>query len=224
LSAEETQELDAIFDQKFRYCGRGGQCWVFASADDKYVIKFFKYDRMRTQGYKKTIERTFRSYKLSYDLLRQETGIVYIHLNKTDSLHKTITVRDDRHRTFNIDLDDKEFLIQKKAKQIYPAIAAHMKKGQIDSAKQLLSSAIQLVIARSDKGIKDLDPFPRNNCGCFGDQAVFIDVGSFVPDENLKSEEGRKQEINRVMDRFMHWLTHDYPELAEYLAQELERL
>jgi hypothetical protein len=224
LNKEESKELDAILDQKFTYCGRGGQCWVFASADSKYVIKFFKYDRMRTQGYKKTIERTFCSYKLSYDVLRQETGVVYLHLNKTQSLHKTITVRDDRHRHFKIDLDDKEFLIQRKAKQIFPAISAHMKKGQIDSAKQLLSSVIQLVIARSDKGIKDLDPFPRNNCGCFDDQAVFIDVGSFIPDESLKSPEGRKKEVARVMDRFMNWLKRDYPELAKYVAQELDRL
>jgi hypothetical protein len=245
LSEEDSQQLDAILNQEFTYIGKGSQCWVFASADDKYVIKFFKHYRLRTpeflnhfpmnpllDGYrvrktaekKDRLERAFRSYKISYDTLRPETGIVYVHLNKTHSLHKSITVYDKLDRRFDIGLDGMEFLIQKKGTQIYPTLSALMQKGEVEHAKRLLSNVVKLVIARSDKGVKDLDPFLRKNCGFFGDQAVFIDVGNFVPDESLKTYEGRKKEVAKVMAWIMHWLNHNYPELAEHVTNEVQSL
>jgi hypothetical protein len=224
LPEEESQELNAILNQKFTYLGKGMQCWVFASADDKYVIKFFKHYRMRPTENKGLLEHTFRSYKLSYEVLRPETGIVYVHLNKTRSLHKAITIRDEDGRRYNIDLDGMEFLIQKKGSRVYPTIAQLMEKGEVEHAKQLLSNIIKLVIACSDKGIKDLDPFLRKNCGFFGDEAVFIDVGNFVVDESLKTPEGRKKEVGRVMNKTMPWLKENYPELATHVTYEVEKL
>jgi hypothetical protein len=225
LNENEFQELNAILYQEFNYLGRGAQCWVFASADDKHVIKFFKHYRMRTKDGKERLERTFRSYKIAYEVLRPETGIVFVHLNKTESLHKTVTlVHDKLGRLFNIDLDDMEFLIQKKGARVYPTITQLMEEGEVARAKQLLSNIIKLVMTCSDKGIKARDPFLRTNCGFFGDQAVYIDVGSFAPDENLKTYEGRKKEVAWVMSKDMSWLKENYPELADYVTKEIEKL
>jgi hypothetical protein len=225
LNAKESRELDAILSQEFTYLGRGAQCWVFASADDQYVIKFFKHYRMRTVNGQDRLERTFRSYKIAYEILRPETGIVYIHLNKTRSLHKTVSlVHEKLERRFNIDLDGVEFLVQRKGARVYPTITQLMEQGDVERAKQMLSNIMKLVMTCSEKGIKARDPFLRTNCGFFGDKAVYIDVGSFAPDESLKTYEGRKREVAWVMNKDMSWLKKNYPELAEYVLKEIETL
>lgn len=42
LSEQEQKEFDAATAQKYRYFGKGGQCYAFFSEDGQYVIKFFK--------------------------------------------------------------------------------------------------------------------------------------------------------------------------------------
>jgi hypothetical protein len=224
LNEEKSKRLNAILDQEFTYIGKGAQCWAFVSADNKHVIKFFKHYRLHLPEDKDYLERTFRSYKIAYELLRPETGIVYVHLNKTESLHKTITVRDERGHRHSIDVDNMEFLIQKKGARVYPTFKQLMSDGKVKHAKRLLSSIIQLVITCADKGIKVRDPLLRKNGGFFRNQAVFLDVGSFVPDNSLKSREGHKGEVVRVMRKIMPWLQDKYPELAEYVAREVESL
>ena len=48
LTAEEHQQLGRILDQKFTYIGKGAQCYAFASADQQYVLKFFKFNGCRS--------------------------------------------------------------------------------------------------------------------------------------------------------------------------------
>src|ERR1700722_10608768 len=43
LQDKETQTLMQVFAQPYFYMGKWCQVYVFASADGKYVIKFFKY-------------------------------------------------------------------------------------------------------------------------------------------------------------------------------------
>ena len=35
------KKFDEIFDQDYFYQGKGAQCFVFASVDQRYVLKFF---------------------------------------------------------------------------------------------------------------------------------------------------------------------------------------
>jgi hypothetical protein len=103
LSDQEKKEVDSILNQPFNYVGKGAQSYVFASKDGKYVIKFFKFRHLRPswiidalpewdflKDYReKNRERknrlimvVFSGYKLAYDELRNQSGIVYLHLNK----------------------------------------------------------------------------------------------------------------------------------------------
>ena len=45
---DNVQEMNNIFDQKFKYLSKGCQTYVFQSEDKKYVIKFIRYHRYRT--------------------------------------------------------------------------------------------------------------------------------------------------------------------------------
>ena len=83
---------------------------MFQSQDGKYVLKFFKYQRYkikpwveaftfipfvaahrdrRLQHKQDKLARFFSSWKLAFNELQPETGLVYVHLNKTDYLKTT---------------------------------------------------------------------------------------------------------------------------------------
>lgn len=242
---EEEQEREAIFNQKFHYIGKGSQCWVFASEDGKYVIKFFKHYRLRVADWinsfpmkyllhsyreRKTeekairLERAFRSYKIAYDKLQPETGVVYVHLNKSHALNKTVEIYDKLGRRFDLDLDSFEFLVQKKGELILPKLTRLMQQGEVDHAKKLITSLVQLLVTRCQKDIRDLDPFLRKNSGFLGDQAVTIDLGQFVPDEHLHEPENTRNEIINISKWIMPWLNQNYPELADHMQSELDKL
>ena len=133
LSNKELDSIRSILDQPYHYLGKGVQCFAFVSADDKYVLKFFRMRRVLpspwlikmpvNESYKKEkisrkfeeFMRDFMSYKIAYELLKEDTGLVYIHLNKTNLLHQKITLFDKIRIKHTIDMDNMEFILQKKA-------------------------------------------------------------------------------------------------------------
>lgn len=117
-SEEELSDLKRLFQQKFTYLDCGRQCFAFRSEDGKYVLKFFKLSlrrlpdglmylplpnkldqlREKTVAFKKSkLKRDFDSYVLAYNELREETGLIFVHLNKTDFLNQTVTMRKRRN-------------------------------------------------------------------------------------------------------------------------------
>jgi len=51
LTDLDQKHLDEALNQNYSYLGRGGQCFVFVSDDDRYVIKFFKHNKRRPRFY-----------------------------------------------------------------------------------------------------------------------------------------------------------------------------
>src|ERR1700724_132490 len=47
LTPEQHRELAQILNQKFFYIGKGAQCYAFASDDQQYVLKFFKFKHLK---------------------------------------------------------------------------------------------------------------------------------------------------------------------------------
>ena len=80
-----------LLDQTYHYFDSGSQSYVFVSEDGKTILKLFKFQHMRTPPWldflpskgklgekrgkkRKTLEKTFNSYSLAYDQLKEETG------------------------------------------------------------------------------------------------------------------------------------------------------
>ena len=59
------------------------------------------------------LKHDFDSYKIAYENLKDETGLIYLHLNKTDFLKQKMIIIDKIGIYHEIDLDSMEFLIQK---------------------------------------------------------------------------------------------------------------
>lgn len=201
LTTNEKIELNEAICQPYAYFGRGGQAYVFFSKDGRYVIKFFKQRLFKPSKllntlplprllhrfrYKRNwkrsdkLKRDFFSYKTSFDELKEQTGIIYSHLNKTSHLQKKLAITDRLYIKHHIDLDKLDFIVQKRAEPVYDRINSLMTSNDIQAAQNALKSIFTLISTRCEKGFRDRDPNIRTNCGFIGSQAVKIDVGRFV--------------------------------------------
>jgi glycosyltransferase involved in cell wall biosynthesis len=244
-SPEAKVELDRVFSQKFHYLGFGGQSFAFLSEDGNYVIKFFKFRLFRkphhfllTHPLPSVLElsrlrkldralfklhRDFTSYKIAYEELREEAGLLYLHLNKGNDLKRTVRIIDKIGIEHEIDLDNIEFAIQRKAEPIFPRINASMAKGDLAAAKQSLHAIIQAIVNRSQKGVFDEDPRLYNNLGFVGQKAIFIDIGRFVRNPSLKDLAVYLDDLKRITDKSLRpWLKENHPELLPCLDEEIE--
>lgn len=203
----------AILDQPFRYIDKGSQAFVFESQDGKYVIKFFRYDRPFSES---KILALFNASKLAYDLLKEETGLIYIHLNETPSSLPTLHCKDAVGRGYQFRLDECRFAIQKKAKTFQVAI----REARRDSAlmQKRLDQFIDLLVARTGAGVFNTDPSLGRNFGFLEMRAIEIDFGNY----QLLSNHSKAVEIERYGHRLRKLLSEEAPEWVSYFDQRLK--
>lgn len=242
LSPENKIKLESGLEQKFHYLGCGGQCFAFGSEDGRYVIKFFKHKIRKPYSYflklplpwplserqKRYLEkalfklnRDFTSYKIAYEELQEETGVIYIHLNKGPFPSPSVTIVDKLGIEHQIALDKVEFVIQSKAELVYSRIEGLMVKGDLAEARQALRAILEVIVSRCKKGIFDEDPRIHRNFGFVNDKPIFIDVGRFVRDPLRKDPSVYKADLRTITKRFRSWLNESYPELVTILDEEL---
>ena len=245
VTAQHTHGLDDALSQPFHYLAKGAQSYVFQSEDGKYVIKFFRLYHLRPpvwltalnfplplQTYKlgKMIEKwdeldkDFQSYRIAYEEMKEETGLLYLHLNKTSHLKKTLTLYDKIGVVYHLDLDRMEFLVQKRADLVYPAIDALAKREGAEAAKEAITSLVNLLVSRSEKGIFDKDPDLNTNFGFIGTTPVQIDIGRFRRQTAARDPEEKRNEIIRITDNFRQWLDANHPSLSEHLLGEIQKI
>jgi hypothetical protein len=184
----ETQKIKEILGSRFKFLGEGAQAFAFESADGKYVLKFFKMRRFTpsTADYLcphvvrrrlKNLRWVFNGYKIAYDHFRQDTGLVFIHLAKTDHLNQTALLVDDKGKEHTIDLDKTEFVLQEKAELLFDRLAKLHKSGDREGAQKSTAAVLELVKRRIDQGYADRDKGVSNNYGFVGDRPIQLDIG-----------------------------------------------
>lgn len=220
----ETQTEDlAAYAQKFYYLECGGQSYVFLSEDGNYVLKLFKLHRkVSTEKKRKKLNRDFLSYKIAFDQLSQETGVLAVHLNHTSHLRRQVTIVDKLQISHTIDLDTSYYILQKRAHLVYPHIKKLMKQHQEKAAAEAIDSLLEVIVTRCKKGIYDEDARIHRNFGFIENKAVIIDAGRFVPDNRRKDPDLIKQDIAAITKRFQEWLKDTYPSLYEHMQKSLQ--
>jgi hypothetical protein len=242
ITPQEKEDVDGILDQSFHYMGKGCQSYVFVSQDGKYILKFFKYQRFRTKPWVKwfsfipavnhhrlerrsqkirKLEALFASWKIAFDELKEESGLVYVHLNKTPDFGKKITIHDKRGNPLNLDIDNFEWLIQKKATMITDSIDTLVSHRESMKAKELLDNLVTLLMSEYQRGLSDNDPALMQNTGVFENSPIHVDVGQFVFAEKYKDPKVHRQLLYNKMYKFRHWLKVKYPDLLTYLDHRL---
>lgn len=244
LLPEENAEVEKALSQPYVYFGCGGQAYALFSADGQYVVKFFKQRLFRPphllnllplpkflhryrdrRNWKRLdkLQRDFFSYKVSFDQLQTQTGVIYTHLNRTQELG-TLEVIDRLGIHHRLDLDRFDFLVQRMAERTYDRIDRLMQDGDIEAAKRSIRSIFELISTRAKMGYRDRDPNIRTNCGFIGERAVKIDVGRFVISEEMRTKEGHNDELQRIAAPFGEWIEKTHPELHASYHIHLEEV
>jgi len=242
LTSDEMSEVGRALDQSYTYFGCGGQAFVFFSNDGKYVLKFFKQrhfnpptylngipliDKYRQRKYgkrRKRLELDYGSYKIGFEELSLETGLLYIHLNKTAHLKKILKIKDKLNIEHAIDLDQTDFILQRKADLVLHRIEAQMAQKDIEGAKKTIAQVIDLIVTRCKKGYDDRDPNIATNCGILENRAIKIDVGRFTRNPNMAKPLYFKPELYHLTRPFRIWIKQQHPELVSFLDEELIRV
>lgn len=254
LSQEERAELDNALSQKYHYLACGNQAFAFLSDDGRYVLKFFKQKlfeppfplrwipsawakegRWAKKIWKKKdkLKRDFESYRMAFDELKEETGLIFVHLNPTDWIGRHVLITDKIHLEHSIPLDDFNFIIQRRADLVYPTIDKLMAEGNVAAAKEALSSILNLFVSRCRKAIADSDPDLDKNFGFIDGYAIQIDIGRFTKNPEKVNFHNRHQlrksgpftvEPPVIKDSFKAWLFEHYPDLFEHFMKEYQVL
>lgn len=245
LSTQEAQDIEIALTQPYYYLGSGGQCIAFVSLDQQYVIKFFKQKKLspphwlnhfplsfllyplKQKKMFKTQEKqrhVYQAFKLSFDHLADETGLLFIHLNPTHHLNTSLVFTDKKGNQHHLSLDQFAFAIQKKAVLTYNALNDWVSAQNIQAAKQGIDALLALNIQLYKKGFRNRDPNFRSNFGFIEQKPMLIDVGRVVYSEEVKNPTSYKKELMQVVPRFRAHLALRFPELLDHFDQSLAKI
>ncbi|MES2273624.1 MAG: hypothetical protein V4487_05495, partial [Chlamydiota bacterium] len=160
-----SKEAECALSQDFFYIGRGRQSFAFASEDGKYVIKLLRTDifkspfwlramnwksygeKLRTQ---QSLQKQFvlNSFSLSYEELRNQTGVLALHLGKTESSGKRLTLVDSMGCKYRFPLENTSFILQYKQPILTKVFLEVLQKDDRLEAERILIAFLDLVIER----------------------------------------------------------------------------
>lgn len=239
LNKSQWEEVWKALGQPYHYLGKGCQSYVFESEDHQYVLKFIKYQRFRNHFWvdwmghlplvdkyvreknrkkRKKLENILTGWCIAYDELKTETGVVYVHLNKTDDWLGTLQITDKMGIQHEIPLDEMEFMVQRKARMLTDTIHEMMENEQIDDVKNLLSRLLKTILLEFERGISDNDQALMQNTGVLNGMPIHIDLGQFVRRKDVQNPQLMKQQLFNRTYLFNVWLNEHYPEMGDYFG------
>lgn len=245
ISYREKEQLKRAFTRPFHFLGKGGQSYVFESEDKKIVLKFFKKKHLFSDPFVETLDgllplflksyrfklfktrqesfgAVFKSCQLAYERLKEETGIVYVHLHPTQEIWHRVEIIDTLGISHWIDLDCTSFVVQKKAELVFDRIQRQFNEGNIEGVHNSITALFKAICARSSMGIRDCDNGLKRNYGYIGKLAVCIDVGSLNWDESLKESSNAKKELARKTKKLRRWLAEFHKDLIPYYDEQFK--
>ncbi len=235
---ETIQFVNMVTQQPFYWLGKGFQATAFVSDDGEYVLKFAHQGRLREVPFKHNPiqflfnkefrdqmeerqshrEEIFTSSKMAYEEFPEESGILYVHINRTENLIKGIKLTDSVGQSYRIRGDETSFVLQKKADHVLPTIKKLMAEGKVEEAKERINQIFELLLSMAQKGFLDGDHalMRNNNIGFTPERAIYIDSGHVTRRQNVNVRERMVYEFDVRVAPFHDWLKVRYPELAEH--------
>lgn len=239
ITEDFSSEADRALSQPYSYIGRGRQCFAFASADGKYVVKLPRTDIYKIPLWVRSfasksfqeemrLDRAKRekfildSMRIAFEELRNQTGILAVHLGKSGSKGKKLTLIDALGCKHHLPLEKTAFVLQYKQPILMKAFQEALQKGDRRRAEQILDALITAVIERGEKGILNRDRSFLRNYGFDGGKAYQIDVGSFFRIEGMEKRAAFQKSVTDSMDAVKEWMAKTDPEMLRYLDQKLD--
>ena len=235
----DNPEIKEIINQKFRYFNKGKQSFVFLSEDGQYVLKFYRFHssfrplpwlnhpftflfhpRKKRAVSLAHLTETFRSFKAAYLDLKEETAVVFVHLNP-DGGEEKIRIID----TFGIEhclcRNKLSFILQKRGELLYPYLSQLIQNLEFDRAKQLINGVLDLFLSCAEKGYTDDDCILDKNYGVLENRAMILDVGKL---RFVGKIENKKNYLIEKTQSLRNKLEKESPELLTYYSQKISTL
>ena len=217
-----------LLQQKFSYLGHGTQMIAFEGEDKKTVLKLFlqksikgekkfrikslkdrvpfwrrKKEKKKQLHREESLQSTFQHYAKAFEALKEETGLIGIHLSATRGEYSPCYIRDFHGKEWVCDLDRISFVLQAKAlpvRDVFPGLQTEEEK------RNFFQAMDTLLDQRARKGFKDLGQgrvFDANY-GFIGDRAILLDAGrlGYSEEVRLHPEPEIKKMQGRLRARF----------------------
>lgn len=206
---EMCDETRVALKQPFSFIGKGSQSYAFESKDGKYVIKFFRSRALSDEK----VRFLFHACQLVKDRLKEETGVLYIHLDPTSIGLPVLECRDAIGRIHYFPLDKMHFALQKKAEGFCETLLSL--RGNPTEMKRRLDEFTLLLKQRVSKGVINKDPSLGRNFGFLEKGAIEIDFGNYLAVRTVGQEEAR------FMGKLRKWMEKEMPDWVYYIDEEL---
>lgn len=237
----QSQVIQAL-NQEYTYLGKGCQAYAFASRDGRYVLKFFKYQRYRCKPWidalaflplvdsyrqnknlqkKAKLDKIFQAWKLAFEHLPDETGVLFVNLDRHPLNLPPVILCDKMGNRHAVNIDDYEFLLQRRATMLCPALADLMKEKKIDEAKGLLDNLLVMLLSEYARGFADNDHALMQNTGVVDGKPVHVDVGLFIHNPIVKDPAVYQKELYHKLYKFSNYLSDNYENLALHLKARI---
>jgi hypothetical protein len=169
------------------------------------LIPLLQREKMirKKQHKEKEFFSLMQCYSNAFSHLKEETGLIAMHLSATDGEYPLCSIRDLHGKEFLLDLDRASFVVQSKAtivRDVYRSLETDEEK------KSFFQAMDTLLEKRAQKGFKDLGQGRvfELNYGFLEGKAILFDVGRLVYNEEVAMDplpEIEKMQ-GRLRDRF----------------------
>ncbi len=230
VKALDVGPLNEIFSQQFHYLANGKQMTAFASDDGKYVLKLFNPMRplkpkwyrylSRWQQYSSLkwislewfrkqarLKKLFIRNKIAYEKLKEETGLIYVHLAPSDSICHFLHITTKRGNIEVLSLEKTPFVLQARAELVPHRLHMLARKNDTQGLNDAKKALETLFTRRIEEKITDRIQTLSNNYGFIGDRAIQIDFGRIRLDPEMETQ----AEKERIMNNLNQWLTQHAP-------------
>lgn len=217
IPSEASGTRDVSIRKQLTFLGSGAQFYAFT--DGENVVKFFKthHGMMACQStMERRLKRLFKSALLAKNDLQRETGILSLHLEKTENVWGKVTLCDRLHIAHTIDLDKTAFIVQKRAVPAAVRLSEQLTRKDLAGAKASIIALLNLAEQTAQHGIKNKDIKLVRNCGFVGDDPLIIDFGSISP--RKRSRAGAPLRVRKKAHlQLKRWLHRNYPQYEDIL-------
>jgi hypothetical protein len=235
------KEVKKILTQDFTYLGHGHQTFAFVSSDRQYVLKLFKKDYFRRNGWinflppvsvfrdwmlhqgkskEERKEKLLKGYAIAFAYDKENSGLLYYHPHEMNDKSLRVDLITGLGFQKTVDLGQYIFALQVKVKTTKKELSQLLSQGKIPEAKERICQILDLYFSSYRRGIYDNDHNLLDNTGFYNDRAIRLDIGKIVRNPQLVNAVFVEKDLQKIQDeRLGPWLERNYPQYAPELIQ-----
>jgi len=231
LDRSLVEQIKPILAQPFSYLDRGRQSFVFISADNQYVLKFFDSCCLEPCFFSLTSEarleqkyqRLFSGYEVAYLRDQDNTGVICAKLGANLPSPMDVTLIDRLGLHHCVSLQQVPFVLQHVAVPTRVKISEWLDQGDVRKAKNALCQLVEMYVDEYELGLRDRDRNLMHNTGFIGEKPVRIDAGRLFFHEELIHHRVMARDLKKIfLGRVGKWLNRHYPKYRDEILADMQ--